>query len=91
MNLDQDLNNQEERMADEDLGADDLDEKQSLVLYWRCDEGKGIVINDMTDNDLNCNLASEDQWSEDPLEDGEPLDYEDKWGKTNTASYSVRS
>jgi hypothetical protein len=23
------------------------------LVYWRCDEGKGVTINDMTDNEMN--------------------------------------
>lgn len=45
-------------MADEEMGADDIDEKESLVLYWRCDEGKGLYINDMTDNELHTSLTN---------------------------------
>ena len=42
----------------------------------------------MSDNE--CDLALEGaEWSEEPLEDGEPLEYEDKWGKRNTPSYSI--
>ncbi len=47
------VSEQQENMIDDDQAADEIDEKKFLLMYWRCDEGKGNVINDMTDNGLN--------------------------------------
>jgi hypothetical protein len=33
------------------------------LVYWRCDEGKGLTINDMSDNEINTKLESTSQWS----------------------------
>lgn len=49
-------------------------------MYWRFDEGKGEVVTDMTDNEVNGNLGGA-EWSDEKLPDGEPIEYEDKWGK----------
>lgn len=54
--------------------------------YWRCDEGRGTTVADMSDNEANAVVGS-CEWE--LLEDGAPLEYEDKWGKVNTASYGV--
>lgn len=40
------------------------------MFYWRCDEGKGQIINDMTDNELHTQLLEDQTWGEQPLEDG---------------------
>jgi hypothetical protein len=37
----------------------------------------------MTDNSINGVMPPDTKWSEEPLEDGNPLEYEDKWGKLN--------
>ena len=42
----------------------------------------------MTDNELNCHVHSS-AWSNEPLENGQPLEYEDKWGKELPPSYSL--
>jgi hypothetical protein len=43
----------------------------------------------MTDNEISLNLnRGFCEWSEEPLEDGCPIEYEDKWGKRNQPSYS---
>ena len=49
-------------------------------MYWRFDEGKGEVVTDMTDNEVNGKLGGA-EWSDENLPDGEPIEYEDKWGK----------
>jgi len=41
-------------MATDDMASDDIEEKQLILLYWRCDEGKGTLISDMSDNEIHC-------------------------------------
>ena len=55
------------------------------MLYLRCDEGSGDSVNDMTDNLFKVTLPNggDGIWSQDKLEEGFPLEYEDKWGKAN--------
>ena len=56
------------------------------MIYWRCDEGSGLVLTDITDNKNNGTMVGNDGgdefafWGKE-LERGEPLDNEDKWGK----------
>ncbi len=45
------------------------------------DEGKGKTIFDITENDINGEISEGCDWSQDKLEDGQPIEYEDKWGK----------
>jgi len=54
--------------------------------YWRCDEGRGTTVADMSDNETSAVVVN-CEWE--ILEDGVPLDFEDKWGKVNSASYAV--
>lgn len=44
----------------------------------------------MTDNENTVKVPNGAyDWSEEQLQDGEPLDYEDKWGKQNQPSYAL--
>ena len=53
------------------------------------DEGKGLEIHDITDNEINLTLKDESQWREETLENGDPIDFEDKWGKENQPNYAI--
>ena len=64
-----------------DTGADDIKESESLVFYFRLDEGQGAEISDITGNKFKCIFEGEAAWSPEPLPESEPIDYEDKWGK----------
>jgi hypothetical protein len=70
----------EQEALEVELNVDDFDEKQYCVMYWRFDEGKGEVVTDMTDNEVNGNLGGA-EWGDEKLPDGKPIEYEDKWGK----------
>ena len=59
------------------------------LVYWRFDEGKGSTVNDMSDSQINGVMTHDIEWSQETLEDGQPLEYEDKWGKSNQPSFSV--
>lgn len=69
---------QEEDDVKSDTAADDLDEKTSILGYFRLDEGSGPFL-DISDNKFT---SPEQTWC-DILEESEPIEYEDKWGKTN--------
>ena len=45
----------------------------------------------MTDNQIHGKAGNQLIWSEEQLEDGQPIEYEDKWGKSNQPSYSVKA
>ena len=40
--------------------AFEIDEKKYLIAYWRCQEGKGNRIGDITENEINL-VPSENQ------------------------------
>lgn len=52
-----------------------------LQVYWRIDEGKDTGLEDLGDyeNQGVITSSSDDVWV--MLNDGEPLEFEDKWGK----------
>ena len=79
----------EDELLGSDVGADDLEEKKLVLFYFRLDEGQGTTITDISDNKYTCKLSSEDAWSKDTLGEGNPLDYDDKWGKHNSPSFSI--
>lgn len=62
-------------------------------VYWRCDEGKGTALENILGNNLNGNVefrggdASDDIWV--PLEDGDPIELEDKWGKKCPPQFAI--
>ena len=62
------------------------EDEESLHAYFRCDEGKGSYLED---------VVSERKWEVeeeiwgDMLEDGEPLDHDDKWGKSASPNYAL--
>ncbi|KAM3145005.1 hypothetical protein pb186bvf_003010 [Paramecium bursaria] len=71
-----------------DFGEDDdTKEFKDLLIYWRIDEGKGGVIEDLGNNEANGEIyvkgeqtnETEDLWEK--LKESEPMEYEDKWGK----------
>lgn len=68
--------------------SDIVSEDVKLLRYFRCDESKGDIIVDLvTDEEVT---IPEEAWG-DQLDDGEPLDYEDKWGRKCHASYSLNA
>ena len=73
--IDQEVKQEEEQETEVDL----------IYLYFRCDEGKGCLNDVMMNKTARIN---EDQWAG-MLEEGEPLDYDDKWGKQATPSFRI--
>lgn len=72
---------------------DDKENFSSLQIYWRFDEGKGSVINDLSDLENNGILECENDFDNEEvwnmLDDGDPMEFEDKWGKKCPTQYSV--
>ena len=72
-NLDQPLqlhqNDDDPAAKVEEINVDDFNEKQYCLMYWRCDEGKGDTLMDVTDNEMNGDMAGA-EWSDEKLEDG---------------------
>jgi len=59
----------EQENLEADLNVDDFNEKQYCVMYWRFDEGKGEVVTDITDNEVNGTLGGA-EWGVENLPDG---------------------
>lgn len=80
--FDQNFNQEEEK-----------DQFASLQIYWRFDEGKGTTINDLSDYEINGVLENDGEHDNDEiwnmLDDGDPLELEDKWGKKCPTQYGI--
>jgi hypothetical protein len=62
-----------------------------LRVYWRFDEGKGCLVEDLTDHKVDLILTNgdtDDSWV--PLLDGDPMDFDDKWGKKCPNQFALR-
>ncbi len=74
----------------DDNGGEELG---AVIIYWRCDEGKGTALENILGNNLNGALefrggdASDEIWV--PLEDGDPIELEDKWGKKCPPQFAI--
>ena len=73
----------------DETAPDDIEEAKSLSFYFRMDEGNGDHISDITDHKHKITIQGENIWSTNPLEESEPLDFEDKWGKVSSPNFSV--
>jgi len=84
---------QEDPEHADQIDCEDYEEKDLIQFYLRGDEGSGGVLADVSDHKHVAKVAPEQEtlpvWSESPLDDGEPLELEDKWGKHSAPSYSV--
>jgi len=65
----------------------EFEEENAILLYIRADEGKGDTIGDVVSG--NTYTMDPDSWGE-KLEDGEPMDYEDNWGKKSDPNYELK-
>lgn len=72
-----------------DSDTEEVDERRHLRAYWRADEGRGNKVHDLFEKELHLELdGAELVWHQEPNPDGEPLEYEDKWGKSNTPNFA---
>lgn len=79
--------NKEKKIEDFEESEEEIeDENQAICCYLRCDEGKGTSITDVVAGKVV--RINEEQWVG-MLEEGEPLDYDDKWGKQASPSYRI--
>lgn len=81
--------NGEEEVKDEFVEPEG--EFNDLVVYYRFDEGKGNSVGDLSDygNDaIIQNYEGDALWV--PLENEEPLEMVDNWGKKCPQQYSIR-
>lgn len=64
----------------------EISEIDAICTYLRCDEGKGEAIVDVISGKTY--RVNEAQWGG-PLEESDPLDFDDKWGKQALPSHKV--
>ena len=81
----------EEDIITKDTKPDNIEEQKHVLFYFRFEEGSGNQIADISDNKYRCEFGEvrETPWSQEKLEESQPLEYEDKWGKVNQPSYSI--
>ncbi len=65
-----------------------------LIVYWRFDEGKGIGTENIASNNISGLIEfrngvppTDDFWI--PVEDGDPVELEDKWGKRCPPQFAI--
>lgn len=64
-----------------------------LLVYWRIDEGKGTTLENLVrpeftgEIEVRRGAEPEDIWI--ALDDGDPMEFEDKWGKKCPTQYSI--
>jgi hypothetical protein len=86
-----------------DQDIEEINENMYLTAYFHCDKGSGNIVEDITDNNVegvinyNCIQEAGDDGSKNDdliwshvLEEFEPLEYEDKWGRKSPGSHAIR-
>eukprot|EP00828_Plagiopyla_frontata_P002510 TRINITY_DN10406_c0_g2_i2.p1 TRINITY_DN10406_c0_g2~~TRINITY_DN10406_c0_g2_i2.p1 ORF type:complete len:700 (-),score=163.21 TRINITY_DN10406_c0_g2_i2:392-2491(-) len=82
------MNENSEGNNDNQVGNDEGDSNTDLILYWRFDEGKGNTIEDLSNNNNQGVLIGESNiWMK--LDEGDPLEIEDKWGQKCPKQFSL--
>jgi hypothetical protein len=76
-----------------------LEELKHLMILWRFDQGAGSKIMDLSENKNHGNILkeggvvnkenSETYWNAGELEAGQPLTFEDEWGKDNPPNWAI--
>jgi hypothetical protein len=83
-----------------DQAVDEISEVQYLTAYFHCDKGSGLLLEDITENNteaiLSMVIPTEEILSEENLlwtnflEEFDPLEYEDKWGRKSSPSHAIK-
>jgi hypothetical protein len=90
---------QDDDVINEQTNLEDIKEDLYLSAYYHMDKGSGDTIEDITKNNniakINCiyNANSQDDelkliWT-DALEENDPLEYEDKWGRRSPPGHGI--
>lgn len=84
---------------DADEAYENIEDVKYLMVLWRFDQGGGAKIMDLSENKNNGNilrggamLSNEDAagiWEAGELSPGEPLDFEDEWGKSAPPNWAL--
>lgn len=67
-------------------GIKELTEEEALIVYLRCDEGRGTQLGNVMNTKFY--FVSDSMWGT-ILEEGEPMEYDDKWGKRCQPNYDL--
>ena len=84
-----------------DQNIEEINEIQYLTAYYHCDKGSGLVVEDITENNLEALVSynstadtGEEKFDDiiwtPVLEEFEPLEYEDKWGRKSPGSHGIK-
>ncbi|CAG9324573.1 unnamed protein product [Blepharisma stoltei] len=73
-------------IEEEKGGNQELSEEEALAVYLRCDEGKGNQLGNVMNS--KAYFINERMWGG-MLDEGDPMEYEDKWGKRCQPNYSL--
>ena len=74
-------------------GGEDLNQETNLLILWRFDEGNGKQVEDLSNFEINAAIELKSERENDEiwnaLDDGDPLELEDKWGKKCPAQFAI--
>lgn len=59
-----------------------------MIVYYRCDEGKGTLLEDLSDYGNNGIISDDDRWIG---LDNDPMETEDKWGRKCPPQFALSS
>ena len=88
----EDYNDEQSDGEPEGMMLDDFEERDEIQFYFRMDEGSGDTAADVSDMKQSLILKPQGQnapWSTETLKDGDPMEFEDNWGKTSIPNFSV--
>ena len=70
-----------------------LRETHLTIVYWRFDEGKGNTLENLTKAELTGEIDALNEAEADglwtALDDADPMEFEDKWGKKCPVQYAI--
>lgn len=90
---------------DPNMNSEEISENLYLSAYYHCDKGSGFVVEDITDNlnegklsvtnpqpqnNMNPEVQEEDTLWTNVLDEFEPLEYEDKWGRKSPGAHAIK-
>jgi hypothetical protein len=86
-----------------DHEAEEISENLYLSAYFHCDKGSGVAVEDITEHNTEATITffnpspspESDERNDDliwtnVLEEFEPLEYEDKWGRKSPGAHAIK-
>jgi hypothetical protein len=96
----EDENNDREEPLEPDEAYSNIEDIKYLIILWRFDQGGGSKIVDLTDNKNSGNILKANNmidnenvaeiWENGELEAGDPLEFEDEWGKNSPPNWALQ-